>query len=129
MCVVGVVWWDTNFHQSPNVYSLTLVHRCENPYFTIFSKKLNFQAQKNRPRKNLEKTCWETAVTKRLAIANYWGVGFGFDSSNCTKNVVSYHSIPPPNPPLNILISPLHTSHSIFILPILPVPSLKFTKN
>ena len=98
--MVDVVEWDTNFQQSPNAYSLILAHRCENPYFTIFSKKLNFEAQKNRPRENLEETCWETAVIRRLVIVNYWGMGFGLESSNCTKNVVSYPSTQPPNPPI-----------------------------
>ena len=96
--MVDVVEWDTNFQQSPNVYGLILAYHCENPYSTIFSKKLNFQAQKIQPWKNLEKTCWETAVIRRLVIVNYWGMGFGLESSNCTKNVVSYPSIPSPNP-------------------------------
>ena len=47
--VVDAVEGDTKFQQSPNAYSLVLAHRCENPYSTIFSKNLNFEAQKIRP--------------------------------------------------------------------------------
>ena len=103
---------------------------------TLFSKKLNFETQKIRPWKNLTKTRWETAVTKRLAKANYRGVGFGFGLSNCTKTLVSYPSPPPPNPPLNsltfsnnnpIFIS-IYSSSPQFSLQPSPSLQIKFTK-
>ena len=103
---VGVVEWSGILIFSDRLtHSSILTHYCENPYSTIFFKNLNFEAQKISPRKNLGKTCWETAVIKRLAEANYRGVGFGFRLSNCTKIPVSYHLFPPPNSPLNLLDS------------------------
>lgn len=92
-------------------------------------------------REKMVEKCWETAVTKRLAKVNYRGVGYGFDSSNCTKTLVSYPSPPPPNPPLNSLRfsieSPYHSPpythhpHNSHLNPShLPhLPQTKFTKN
>ena len=92
--------------------------------------KISFSQESKR----MVEKCWETAVTIRLAKSNYRGVSFGFPSSNCTKNVVSYPIIPPPNPPLNLLDSSykptmiLYTIQNI-ILVSSSLPLLKFTKN